>query len=167
MGEASAIYAMFKDMGTPAITVAGFVLMMYMINVLKKNMAKLETKVSADIAKLETKVSADMTRLETKVSADMARLETKVSEDMARLETKVSADMVRLETNMAKLDNKVSVLAVDMKSIKGNHLIHIELAIRALSKGTDNEEYVREVLDASREVDLRMVDSEQVKTEEK
>jgi hypothetical protein len=127
--------ALLKELGTPAITIIGFGWVLFRFN-------KLDVKVSSDIAKLEAKVSSDMTKLETKLSSDMTKLETKLSSDIA----KVSSDVVKLET-------KMSELAVDMKSIKSNHLPHIEAAIKLLAKGTQNEEPIKTILDLSYEPD--------------
>jgi hypothetical protein len=63
--------------------------------------------------------------------------------------------------DISGLDAKISALAVDVKSIKGNHLPHIEAAIKELAKGTPNEEHVKTILDLSREVELRTENSEQ------
>jgi hypothetical protein len=52
---------------------------------------------------------------------------------MAKLETRVSADIAQV--------------SVDVKSIKSNHLPHIEAAIKALAKGTPNEDHVKAILD--------------------
>jgi hypothetical protein len=54
---------------------------------------------------------------------------------------------------MAKLDAKVSRLEVDIKSIKNNHLPHIESAMKALAKDTPNEAHVKDILDLSHRVD--------------
>jgi hypothetical protein len=45
-------------------------------------------------------------------------------------------------------------LKADVKSIKGNHLPHIEAAIKELAKGTPNEEHVKAILDLSHEPDI-------------
>jgi hypothetical protein len=84
---------------------------------------------------------------------DMSALDTKLSSNIAGLRTELKADISGLEA-------KVSALAVDVKSIKGNHLPHIEAAITALAKGTPNEENVKAILDLSREVELRTENSE-------
>jgi hypothetical protein len=109
MDTQTVIIAMLRELGAPAITIAGFAWVIFMLNASKKDIAKLEAKVSSD---------------------------------------------------MAKLDAKVSALAVDMRSIKGNHLPHIEAAIKELAKGTPNEEHVKAMLDLSREVELKTADTE-------
>jgi hypothetical protein len=88
MDTASAIIALLKELGTPAITVIGFAWVLFRLK-------KFETKVGSDIAELKT----------------------------------------------------------DMKSIKSNHLPHIEAAIKALAKGTPNEDHVKAILDLSHEPD--------------
>jgi hypothetical protein len=59
------------------------------------------------------------------------------------------------------LSSSIAALAVDVKSIKGNHLSHIEAAIKELAKGTPNEQHIKAILDLSREVELRTTDNEQ------
>jgi Fe2+ transport system protein B len=118
MDTLSAIIALLKELGTPAITVIGFGWVLFQLN------------------KLQTKVSSDMTKLETKLSSDMGKLEAKVSSDIAEL----------------KVD--VSELKADVKSIKSNHLPHIEAAINALAQGTPNEAHVKAILDLSREPNI-------------
>jgi uncharacterized protein HemX len=138
MDTVTAIIALLKELGTPAITVIGFAWVIFKLNASKKDMSALESKVSSDIAKLESKVSSDIAGLKTELKADISGLESKVS----------------------GLELKVSALAVDVKSIKGNHLPHIEAAIKELAKGTPNEEHVKAILDLSREVELRTENSE-------
>jgi hypothetical protein len=77
----SAVIALLKELGTPAITVIGFAWVIFKLNASKKDIAGLEAKISA--------------------------------------------------------------LAVDVKSIKGNHLPHIEAAIKELAIGTPNEAHVK------------------------
>jgi hypothetical protein len=48
----------------------------------------------------------------------------------------------------------VGGLKSDVKSIKNNHLPHIEAAIHELSKGTPNEAHVKAILDLSHKADL-------------
>jgi outer membrane murein-binding lipoprotein Lpp len=122
--DTATITMLLKELGVPAITIAGFAWVLLLLK-------KLEIKVSSDIAKLETKVSSDIAKLETKVSSDIAKLDAKVS----------------------GLETKVSGLEVDMKSIKNNHLPHIEAAMMALAKGTENEAHVKAILDLSNRVD--------------
>jgi outer membrane murein-binding lipoprotein Lpp len=74
------------------------------------------------------------------------KLDAKVSSDIAKLDAKISSDIAKLET-------KVSDLKEDVKSIKNNHLPHIEAAIKELSKGTLNEAHVKAILDLSHEPD--------------
>jgi outer membrane murein-binding lipoprotein Lpp len=106
MDTLSAIIALLKELGTPAITVIGFGWVLFRFN-------KLDAKVSSEIAKLEAKISSDI----------------------------------------AKLEAKVGDLKADVKSIKNNHLPHIEAAIKELSKGTLNEDHVKAILDLSHEPD--------------
>jgi hypothetical protein len=89
----SAIIALLKELGTPAITVIGFGWVLFRLN-------KLEAKFSSDIAGIKTEMSE---------------------------------------------------LTADMKSIKSNHLPHIEAAIKVLAKGTPNEEHIKAILDLSHE----------------
>jgi hypothetical protein len=67
--------------------------------------------------------------------------------DMSALDTKLSSSIAGLETT-------VSALAVDVRSIKNNHLPHIEAAINELAKGTPNEAHVKAILDLSHQADL-------------
>jgi hypothetical protein len=112
--------AVLREKGAPAITVIGLAWVIYMLNASKRDVSKLDAKLSSSIAGLDAKLSS----------------------------------------SIAGLDVKVSALAVDVKSIKGNHLPHIEAAIKALAKGTPNEEHVKTILDLSREVELRTADTE-------
>jgi hypothetical protein len=133
MDTLAAVIEILRDLGTPVITIAGFAWVIFKLNVSKKDMSALESKVSSDIAGLKTELKADISALRTELKADISGLES-----------------------------KVSGLASDVKSIKGNHLPHIEAAIKELAKGTPNEEHVKAILDLSREVELRTENSEQV-----
>jgi chromosome segregation ATPase len=146
MDTQSAIVAILKELGTPAITVIGFAWVIFKLNASKK-----------DISELRTELKTDMSALDAKLSSSIAGLRTELKADISGLETKVSG----LEAKVSGLEAKVSVLAVDVKSIKGNHLPHIEAAIKALAKGTPNEENVKAILDLSREVELKTSDNEQ------
>jgi hypothetical protein len=53
-----------------------------------------------------------------------------------------------------KLSSSIAELKVDMRSIKSNHLPHIEAAIKELAKGTPNEAHVKAILDLSHEADI-------------
>jgi hypothetical protein len=97
MDTLSAIIALLKELGTPAITVIGFGWILFRLN------------------KLEVKLSSDITGIKT----------------------------------------DIATLKADVKSIKSNHLPHIEAAIKELAKGTPNEEHVKAILDLSHEPDLR------------
>jgi hypothetical protein len=132
MDTLSAIVALLKELGTPAITVIGFGWVIFKLNASKKDIAGLEA------------------RLEGKISGLEARLEGKISGLEARLEGKISG----LEGKISGLEGKISALAADVKSIKSNHLPHIEAAIKELAKGTPNEEHVKAILDLSHEPDL-------------
>ncbi|MDR3301726.1 MAG: hypothetical protein LBT01_04250 [Spirochaetaceae bacterium] len=148
MNNLPVIIALLKDLGTPAICVAGFAWLIYIFKKLDTKFSVLEAKFSG----LEAKFSG----LEAKFSV----LEAKFLELEAKflgLEAKFSG----LEAKFSGLEAKFSRLALDIKSIKGNHLPHIEAAIKALAKGTSNEEHVKEILDLSREVELKTADNEQ------
>jgi hypothetical protein len=84
MDTASAIVALLKDLGTPAVTVIGFGWVLFNLKALKTDMAELK---------------------------------------------------------------------VDVKSIRANHLPHIEAAIKELAKGTPNEAHVNAILDLSHTAD--------------
>jgi hypothetical protein len=92
MDTVSVVVALLKELGTPAITVAGFAWVLFNLNVLKK---------------------------------DISGLKTEMSE-----------------------------LKADVRSIKNNHLPHIEAAINELAKGTPNEAHVKAILDLSHKADL-------------
>jgi Fe2+ transport system protein B len=82
----------------------------------------------------------DMSVLKTEVKADISELRTELKADIAALEAKVSSDIAELKS--------------DVKSIKNNHLPHIEAAINELAKGTPNEAHVKAILDLSHKADL-------------
>jgi hypothetical protein len=136
MDTMTAIIALLKELGTPAITIIGFAWVLFRLK------------------KLETELKADMSGLRVEVKADMAALESKI----AGLDAKFSTGMAALD---AKFSSSIAGLRTDVQSIKGNHLPHIEAAIKALAKGTPNEENVKAILDLSREVELRTENSEQ------
>jgi hypothetical protein len=60
--------------------------------------------------------------------------------DMAVLKTELKADIAELKA--------------DIRSIKNNHLPHIEAAMMELAKGTPNEAHVKAILDLSHKADL-------------
>jgi hypothetical protein len=99
------------------------------------------------LKKLETELKADMSGLRAEVKADIAE----VKADVSGLRAEVKADIANLD---AKFSLGMAELKSDVKSIKSNHLPHIEAAIKALSKGTPNEEHVKAILDLSHEPDL-------------
>ncbi|MDR3324620.1 MAG: hypothetical protein LBS82_01340 [Spirochaetaceae bacterium] len=55
---------------------------------------------------------------------------------------------------LKKLSSAVLELKMDVKSVKNNHLPHIEAAINELAKGTPNEAHVKAILDLSHKADL-------------
>ncbi|MDR3324418.1 MAG: hypothetical protein LBS82_00305 [Spirochaetaceae bacterium] len=59
---------------------------------------------------------------------------------------------------LSKLENRfktdIAELKADVKSVKSNHLPHIEAAIKELAKGTPNEAHVKAILDLSHEASL-------------
>jgi hypothetical protein len=55
--------------------------------------------------------------------------------------------------NLNAVKKDVSELRADVKSIKNNHLPHIEAAIKELAKGTPHEEHIKAILDLSHESD--------------
>jgi hypothetical protein len=61
--------------------------------------------------------------------------------------------LFRLKKLETELKADVSELKVDVKSIKNNHLPHIEAAINELAKGTPNEAHVKAILDLSHKAD--------------
>jgi hypothetical protein len=62
--------------------------------------------------------------------------------------------LFRLNKFEARFSTDIAELKVDVKSIKSNHLPHIEAAIKEFVKGTPNEEHVKAILDLSHESDL-------------
>jgi hypothetical protein len=114
MDTLSAVVALLKELGTPAITVIGFGWVIFKLNASKKDMSELRTELKTDISGLDAKISA----LDAKFSTGMAELKA------------------------------------DVKSIKNNHLPHIEAAINELAKGTPNEAHVKAILDLSHKADL-------------
>jgi hypothetical protein len=66
----------------------------------------------------------------------------------------VSDLRVEVKKDISDLRVEVSDLRADVKSIKNNHLPHIEAAIKELAKGTLNEEHVKAILDLSHEPDI-------------
>jgi hypothetical protein len=60
-------------------------------------------------------------------------------------------DMSELD---AKLSSSIAELKADVRSIKNNHLPHIEAAINELAKGTPNEAHVKAILDLSYKADI-------------
>jgi hypothetical protein len=87
------------------------------------------------------------------VKKDVLGLKT----DVAGLKTDVAGlktDVAGLKTDVAGLKTGMAELKADVKSIKGNHLPHIEAAIKELAKGTPNEEHVKAILDLSHEPDI-------------
>jgi hypothetical protein len=161
MDTVSAIVALLKELGTPAITVIGFAWVIFKLNASKKDMSALDAKLSSDIAGLRTELKADISGLRTELKADISRLEDKVSgleDKVSGLDAKFSSSIAALDT---RLSSSIAGLRADVQSIKGNHLPHIEAAIKALAKGTPNEENVKAILDLSREVELKTADNEQ------
>jgi hypothetical protein len=54
---------------------------------------------------------------------------------------------------VSELKVEMSVVKADVKSIKSNHLPHIEAAIKLLAKGNPNEEPIKTIIDLSYEPD--------------
>jgi hypothetical protein len=77
----------------------------------------------------------------------------KLSSDMTKLEAKLSSDIAGVKADVAKLNVDVTVLRADVRSIKLNHLPHIEAAMNELAKGTPNEAHVKAILDLSHKAD--------------
>jgi hypothetical protein len=64
-----------------------------------------------------------------------------------KFESKVSSDISGLKSEMSELK-------ADVRSIKNNHLPHIEAAMMELAQGTPNEAHVKAILDLSHKADL-------------
>jgi outer membrane murein-binding lipoprotein Lpp len=124
MDTQSAIIALLKALGTPAITIIGFGWVLF-------NLKKLETELKTDVSGLKADVSG--------LKADVSGLK---------------ADVSGLKADVSGLKADVSELKADVKSIKNNHLPHIEAAINELAKGTPNEAHVKAILDLSHKADL-------------
>jgi CII-binding regulator of phage lambda lysogenization HflD len=176
MDTLSAIVAILKELGTPAITVIGFAWVIFKLNASKKDMSELDARFTSSISALRTELKADISALEAKLTALDGRLTSSISALDAKLTSSISALDAKLTSRITELDGRltssitaidgrltssISALRADVQSIKGNHLPHIEAAIKALAKGTPNEENVKAILDVSREVELRMDDIEQ------
>jgi hypothetical protein len=147
MGALSAIVALLKEVGTPAIIIVGFAWVIFRLSAFK-------SEFKADMTALEDKVSTSISTLDLKLSTSISALDLKLSTSIAELKTEVSAlqtDVAELKTDVSGLKSGMVALAVDVKSIKGNHLPHIEAAIKELAKGTPNEEHVKAILDLSHE----------------
>jgi hypothetical protein len=82
---------------------------------------------------------------------DMAVLRTEFKADNAVLRAELKADISELR---AELKADIAELKVDVRSIKNNHLPHIEAAINELAKGTPNEAHVKAILDLSHKADI-------------
>jgi hypothetical protein len=147
MDTLPAIVALLKELGTPAITVIGFAWVLFKLNASKKDMSALDARLSTSIAALDARSSTSIAALDAKLSTSIAELRTELKADIAGLRTELKADIAGLETT-------VSALAVDVRSIKNNHLPHIEAAINELAKGTPNEAHVTAILDLSHKADL-------------
>jgi chromosome segregation ATPase len=156
----SVFITILKDIGMPTITVVGFAVMMLALK-------KLENKVSADMAKFDT----NMEKLEARVSADIAVLKADVTglkTEMSGIRTEMSGirtEIFELKSDVTGLSTEMLGLKNGMDLIKGNHLFHIEQAIKELAKGTPNEEEVNKILSATQEMERRITGSEQVKFE--
>jgi hypothetical protein len=140
MDTPSAFLALLKVLGAPAITVIGFGWMLFWLK-------KLETELKADVSGLRAEVKADIAG----VKADVSELRAELKADVSGLRAELKADIANLD---AKFSLGMTELKSDVKSIKSNHLPHIEAAIKALSKGTPNEEHVKAILDLSHESDI-------------
>jgi outer membrane murein-binding lipoprotein Lpp len=127
MDTLSAIAVMLKELGTPTVMIIGFAWVIFNLNTVKKDMSVLKTELKADISVLSAEVRADISVLKTDVS--------------------------ELKADVSVLKSDVSELKADMKSIRGNHLPHIEAAMRELAKGTPNEAHVNAILDLSHKAD--------------
>jgi hypothetical protein len=125
MDTLPAIVGILKELGTPAITVIGFAWVLFKLNTSKKDMSALDARLTA--------------------------LDARLSSSIAGLRTELKADISALD---AKLSSSIAALRADVKSIKGNHLSHIEAAINELAKGTPNEAHVKAILDLSHKADL-------------
>jgi hypothetical protein len=62
--------------------------------------------------------------------------------------------LFRLSKLETRFSTDIAELKADVKSIKNNHLPHIEAAINELAKGTPNEAHVKAILDLSHKADL-------------
>jgi hypothetical protein len=125
MDTVSTIVALLKELGTPTVMVIGFAWVIFKLNTFKADNSVLRAELKADISGLRAELKTDISELRVELKADIAKLEA-----------------------------KVSALAVDVRSIKNNHLPHIEAAMMELAKGTPNEAHVKAILDLSQKADL-------------
>jgi hypothetical protein len=136
MDTLSAIVEILKELGTPAITVIGFAWVIFKLNAFKTDLSGLRTELKTDISGLRAELKADISGLRAELKTDISELRTELKADISELKADVSE------------------LKVDVRSIKNNHLPHIEAAITELAKGTPNEAHVKAILELSHKADL-------------
>ena len=71
--------------------------------------------VRKDIAALDTKIDTSITALETKIDTSIAALETKIDTSIAALDTKIDTSIAALDT---KIDTSITALRQDMSEFK-------------------------------------------------
>jgi hypothetical protein len=69
MDTLSAITALLRELGAPAITVVGFGLVLLNLSAVKKDMSELKTEFKADISELRAEVKADIVELNADVKS--------------------------------------------------------------------------------------------------
>jgi hypothetical protein len=122
MDTLATVVEILKGLGTPAITIVGFVWLLAQMK-----------KLSSDIAGVKT----DMTKLEAKLSSDIAG----VKADVATLEAKVISDIagLRADVRSIKLNHLPHIEAAMNELAKGTpNEAHVK-AILDLSHKADRE----------------------------
>ena len=96
------------------------------LELVRKDIAALDTKIDTSITALETKIDTSIAALETKIDTSIAALETKIDTSIAALETKIDTSIAALDTKIdtsiaaldTKIDTSITALRQDMSEFK-------------------------------------------------
>ena len=80
------------------------------LELVRKDIAALETKIDTSIAALETKIDTSIAALDTKIDTSIAALDTKIDTSIAALDTKIDTSITALRQDMSEFKKEMKIM---------------------------------------------------------
>jgi|GEM_PF-1128117 len=82
---------------------------------LRSDMQQMESDLRSDMQKMENGIRSDMQKMENGIRSDMQKMENGIRSDMHQMENGIRSDMHQMDSKINQLDNRVTLLATNMK----------------------------------------------------